>query len=35
VTRTHRSSYSVRFFDVGETVSIVAPTDAVQVAGKG
>ena len=35
VTTTHRSSYSVRFFDVGEPVSIVAPADAVRVAGKG
>jgi hypothetical protein len=35
VTRTHRSSYSVTFFDVGEPVEIVAPADAVNVEGKG
>jgi hypothetical protein len=35
VTTTHRSSYSVRFFDVGDPVQIVVPADAVPVAGQG
>jgi hypothetical protein len=34
-TVTHRSSYSVRFFDLGAPISIVAPGNAEQVEGKG
>jgi hypothetical protein len=35
VTETMRTSYSVRFFDLGEPLEIEAPSGATQVEGKG
>lgn len=35
VTSVSRSSYSVRFYDVGADVDVVAPADAIPVRGQG
>jgi hypothetical protein len=35
VTKTSTSNYSVRFFDIGAPITISAPPDAVDYAGKG
>jgi hypothetical protein len=34
-TITYRSTYSVSFTDIGEDISIKAPSNAIDVAGKG
>ena len=35
VTKTATSNYSVRFFDIGAPITITAPPNAVDIAGKG
>ena len=35
VTRTFRSSYSARFFDIGAPITISVPPNATDLAGKG
>ena len=35
ITETFRSSYSARFFDIGAPITITAPANATDIAGKG